>query len=148
MKTITTHIIGSKPTPGSHPGEERIEIVVPFTRAELTQAALDQADQLIAKEDFEIRVIAVQIVPVPLPIDRPPVSSDHWKAAIGGLLCRAPARGEIYLVRDAADVWARFLKPRSVIVIASRKRPWRTQEERLARALRRYGHEVLLIYPR
>ncbi len=125
-----------------------LDVVVPFTTPELTQNALDEADKLAGQLNGRIRVIAIQTVHIALPLDHPPVSSDHLEGRIRKLLSRAPAHGEIYLVRDPEQTWAKLLRARSLIAIASRKRPWRTREERLARMLERNGHEVVLSYPR
>jgi hypothetical protein len=35
------------------------------------------------------------------------------------------------------------LSPRSLVIVGGRKRRWPTAEERLARQLRRNGHEVI-----
>jgi hypothetical protein len=138
---------GSKPTFVESPATKPLEIIVPFTRPDLTQAALDEADRLVGKQNARIRVVAVQVVPTGLPIDRPPVAQNYLKTAIQQMLCRAPVQGEIYLVRNAEHTWARLLPSRSIVMIASHKRWWRTQEERLAQAMRRIGHDVLLVYP-
>ena len=50
----------------------------------------------------------------------------------------------IYLCRDRWQALEQALRPRSVVVIGGRKRWWPTRESRLARRLRRAGHEVIL----
>jgi hypothetical protein len=42
------------------------------------------------------------------------------------------------------ETLAAVLEPHSLIVLGARKRWWPTQEKRLARKLRRAGHEVIL----
>lgn len=122
--------------------------MVPFTTPELTQAALAEADALVRQLDVRIRVIAVQTVPIALDLDHPPIATAHLKKALGALVSSASTRGEIYLVRDPDETWANLLAARSLVVIASRRRPWRTREQKLARLLKSKGHEVLQIFPR
>ena len=50
---------------------------------------------------------------------------------------------ELKRPRDPAETLAAVLKPDSVVVLGGRKRWWPTTEERLARKLRRIGHEVI-----
>jgi acetyl esterase/lipase len=49
----------------------------------------------------------------------------------------------LYLCRDQMETLAAVLEPHSLIVLGGRRRWWPTQEERLARKLRRAGHEVV-----
>jgi hypothetical protein len=45
--------------------------------------------------------------------------------------------------READETIDSVLPPHSVVVIGGRRRWWRSREERLARQLRRRGHDVL-----
>ena len=38
------------------------------------------------------------------------------------------------------------MKPHSTVLVGTRSRLWRTQEEKLAQALAREGHEVVLLH--
>jgi len=50
----------------------------------------------------------------------------------------------LYLCRDSVETVKSALSPRSVVVVGGRKGWWRsTREKRLARKLRRAGHEVI-----
>ena len=49
----------------------------------------------------------------------------------------------IYLCRDRVETLTAVLSPHSLVVIGGRKRWWPTAEKRLARKLRRAGHEVI-----
>jgi hypothetical protein len=49
----------------------------------------------------------------------------------------------IYLCRDRMDALVQMLKPRSLVVVGGRRRWWPTEETRIARRLRRAGHEVI-----
>ena len=122
---------------------ETPEVIIPFTTSRLTRAALDKADQLLLELDVTIRLISVQVVPFSLPIYSPLVSNSFFKIATHHLTSRSSARAELYRTREPESVWASCLKPNSLIVIATPRRLWRTPQEKLARVLRRSGHDVL-----
>jgi hypothetical protein len=47
------------------------------------------------------------------------------------------------LCRDRVETLRKVLKPHSLVVIGGRRSWWPTPENRLARQLRRSGHEVV-----
>jgi hypothetical protein len=49
----------------------------------------------------------------------------------------------VFLCRDRLETLSMVLKPHSLVVVGGRGRWWPTAEERLARRLRRAGHEVI-----
>ena len=49
-----------------------------------------------------------------------------------------------YLCRDRDETLARVLRPHSLVVIGGKKRWWPTAESRMAKRLRKLGHEVVL----
>jgi hypothetical protein len=53
---------------------------------------------------------------------------------------------EIHLARDLSPALIAALKPNSVTVLATKRWPWRTSQEKLAAQVRRAGHEVLVRY--
>jgi len=58
--------------------------------------------------------------------------------------CRVETRVSIYLCRDPLETLRSVLKPHSLVVVGSRKRWWPTAEERLAKKLRHFGHQVVV----
>jgi predicted site-specific integrase-resolvase len=54
----------------------------------------------------------------------------------------------LLLTRDPEQTLLKIMHPGSIVVIASKKRWWRTAEERLQRICERKGHQVALIYSR
>jgi hypothetical protein len=52
----------------------------------------------------------------------------------------------IYLCRDLTETIRQVLKPDSVVIVGGRKCWWPTRERKLAAALRRDGHRVILSY--
>ena len=49
----------------------------------------------------------------------------------------------LYLCRDQTEALRSVLKPHSLVVIGGNRGWWPTREKRLARQLRRAGHEVV-----
>jgi hypothetical protein len=131
---------------GDFQSRETLEAVVPFTTPALTLAALQKADQLLLKLDATIRLISVRVVPFPLALGSPPVSIRFMQLAVRDLATRHSASAELYLTREPATIWESRLRPNSLIVIATPKRFWRTPQEKLARALRRKGHDVFCFF--
>ncbi len=125
----------------SLPGTE-FEIVIPFTNTESANAALEQTGKLAQGLDARVRVIAVRFVPFVLPLECPRVSIDFLKAALEDLSCSYRIGREIYLTRDPEQTWREVLSPGSLIVITPLKHLWFSPEKRLARALKRQGHNV------
>jgi hypothetical protein len=128
-----------------------LDVVVLFTTVDLAAAALKRAEELVLGIKSDIRLICTQIVPYPLPVERPPVNLRH----LGNQLSRASQcaglklEGEIILARDLKTALKTALKPHSIVVLASRRRRlWRTQEEKLKIECEKAGHEVLLSYTR
>jgi hypothetical protein len=61
-------------------------------------------------------------------------------------VCALPVQPQVVLARDLEEGFRFALKPSSTVLVATRRRPWRTAEERLARALARDGHKVALMH--
>jgi hypothetical protein len=132
-----------------HIGEpdHRLEIAVVFTSVPATLGALKEAGALADRLAARITLVVPQIVPYPLPLTSPPVLLEFNERRF--FLIASQSRVEttvrIYLCRDRQEALAAVLKPHSLIVIGGRKRWWPTAERRLARRLRRAGHEVIVV---
>jgi hypothetical protein len=87
-----------------------------------------------------------QIVPYPLPLTSPPVLVDFNERRLRVIAshCRVETRVSIYLCRNPLETLQSVLKPHSLVVVGSRKRWWPTAEKRLAKKLRRFGHQVVV----
>src|SRR5258706_8546422 len=109
-----------------------LDIVVPYTTAELTRLALMKAAELSLEVPSRIRIVRVQRVPFPLQLQEPPVAVDvlreQTEKVARGL--RA-AEIDIILARDAEETLLNALTPNSIIVIAGYTRRWPTHEDRL-----------------
>lgn len=92
-----------------------------------------------------LRLVKVQVVPYPTDVSQSPVYIEFLKKQLEQFESELPAAGEIRLAREFEGGLEGALAPDSVVVLATRKRPWRTRNERLAASLRRGGHRVVLI---
>jgi hypothetical protein len=122
----------------------RLDLVVPFTTPELTRAALEYAERLATGLDAAVRLVRVQVVPFPLPIDQSPVSLEFLTRQMTSM---GVGEGHIDLrfSRDFDAGVEGALTHDSVVVLASKRRPWPTRNERLAAKLRAKGHTVCLM---
>jgi hypothetical protein len=135
-----------RPHPGIEEPGPRLSISVVFTSVELTLAALKRAGTLAASLGARINLLVPQIVPFPLPLESPPVliewSERRFQVLAGVSQVETAVR--IYLCRDRLETLELVLVPRSIVILGARRNWWPSAEKRLARRLRRCGHEVIL----
>lgn len=126
----------------------QLDLVVPFTTPELTQAALLAANRLGAGLDSAIRLVKVQVVPFPLDLRHSPVPVEFLEAQLNKLSGEAPQAGltsEIRFAREMEQGLRSTLRYKSMVVLATKRRPWRTRTERLADSLRHAGYTVIMV---
>jgi hypothetical protein len=125
----------------------RLEVAVVFTSVGPTLRALREASALAERLNSRINLVVPQMVPYPLPLTSPPVLLDFNERRFSVLATQSPVETtvSIYLCRDRWDALQVALKPRSLVVIGGRKGWWLRPEKRLAKQLRRAGHEVVLV---
>jgi hypothetical protein len=125
----------------------KLEITVIFTTFDLTQEAVKNAGALAMRLGARVAVVAAQVVPYPLPLDRPPVPHGFIFRRFEALVDQFPVKTEfrVFLCRDQLQCFKSILSSGSPLVMGIRKRLWPTRDERLARQLRRAGHEVILV---
>ena len=126
-------------------GVAELDLVVPFTTPDLTRVALDAAGRMGAGLDAAVRLVKVQVVPIQLNPEQSPVYLDFLKTQLEQFHSSLPLKGEIRLARDFEPGLTGALRPDSVVILATKKRPWRTRTERLATSLRRSGHKVIVV---
>jgi hypothetical protein len=132
----------------SFEGEDhRLEISVVATSPDAGSAALERAAALTGSLSARITLIVPQIVPFPLPLSSPPVLLDFQESRLRRIASKSPVETvvRIYLCRDPWEVLQTVLMPHSLIVLGSRRK-WRLlrRENRLARRLRKAGHDVIV----
>jgi hypothetical protein len=125
--------------------DQKLNISVVFTSVHSTLVALREAANLANKLDARIMLVVPQVVPYPVPLETPPVLVEFSENRFRVVAAESPVETsvQIYLCRDPFVTLAWVLQPRSIVVIAGRRRWWPTREERLAWHLRRAGYEVL-----
>jgi len=124
----------------------RLNISVIFTSVVSTLAALRQAGELAACLSARITILAPQVVPYPLPLEKPPVLLSWNERRFRLIADESPVQTTVrlYLCRDEIETLKRVLNPKSLVVIGARGGWWPfTREKRMARTLRRAGHEVI-----
>jgi hypothetical protein len=121
-------------------------IVIAYTRPELTKAALRHA-AVCSDLDVHVCLVDVQVVPFPCMFNQPPVDRKFSECRLNDLLQESglPGRGAVVYTRDWLEGFRKVLEPGSLVIIASKKRWWRTREEKLARTLMKAGHDVMFL---
>jgi hypothetical protein len=125
-------------------GTAPLDLVVPFTTPELTRAALKAAERLGLGLHGAIRLLKVQVVPFPL--QQSPVHLGFLKQQLESFHSELPMSAHIVLAREFEPDLIRSLRPGSIVILASKRRLWRTRNESLAASLRRAGHRVILVH--
>ena len=123
----------------------QLNISVVFTTVPSTLAALKKAGALANRLSAHITLIALQVVPHPLPLESPPILLDWNERRFCVIAEQSPVETTVhlYLCREPAATLLGVLSPHSLVVIGGQKRWWPTAESRLASALRSAGHEVI-----
>ena len=127
-----------------------LEVTVVFTKVPATLRALKMAAELAHNLSGRIRLLVPQVVPYPLPLERPAVSAEFSRRRLQTLASQGSidTRVEVWLCRDRSDALCQALKPDALVVIGVRRSWWPAAEKALARKLRRKGHEVILVSAR
>ena len=126
-----------------------LELVVPYTDPVLAREALRRAAALTAGPGSAHAAAggARGTVSRRLPLSghRPTLfwwsNWPRWRSE-----CPLPVTPQVVLARSREDGLRFALNPGSTVLVGTRKRLWRTSEERLARMLAADGHKVVLVH--
>jgi hypothetical protein len=145
IETILVPAAARPAPPSVTEADQKLNIAVVFTSVESTLAALKEAGALANSLGARITLLVPQIVPFPLPLESPPVLLEFNERRFRVIASQSPVETtvRIYLCRDGLETLTKVLIPGSLVVIGGRKRWWPTREKKLARQLRRAGHEVV-----
>jgi len=125
-----------------------LQINVVVTDPVETRAALRAAAELSADLSADIDLVVPQVVPFPLSLRSPSVPPGFLLRQLRELASSAAVDPgiRVYLCRDRAETLLEVLAPHSLVIIggSKRKRWFRADSERLARTLRKNGHQVIL----
>jgi hypothetical protein len=126
--------------------ERQLEIAVVFTSIDLTARVMKEAGLIAHQIGAKITVIVPQVVPWPLQLSTPPILLDFHEAHFRAIANRTgvPTDVRIYLCRDRIPTVEKVIQHGTIVMIGARKRFWPTAERRLAWALRRRGHQVIV----
>jgi hypothetical protein len=146
LERMIAPLTGVPARPFSQETDAKLDISVVITSVDATLTALKEAGNLASSLGARITLFVPQIVPYPLPLTSPPVLVDFNERRLRVIAshCRVETRVSIYLCRDPLETLQSVLKPQSLVVVGSRKSWWPTREKRLARKLRRFGHQVVV----
>jgi hypothetical protein len=123
-------------------------ITVIFTSESFAAAALRAAASLARRLDARVTLLMPEVVPFPVPLDSPALDRRWNEARLQSIaqMSRVATTVHVRLCRDRWELLTDELRPRSLVVVAGRRRTWwRTGEESLARRLSRAGHEVVFV---
>ncbi len=125
-----------------------IEIVVPYTEWSITNSLLQRAGELTAGLNARVTLVAVHTIPYPSTFGCPTAVHAYLVEQLVDLASRCPlsVTPQVVLARGREEGFQYILRPEATVLIGSRKRHWRTSEERLARTLARDGHKVVLVH--
>lgn len=128
-------------------GSRDLPVYVPFTTSDLTRAALTAAVALTRNLGARVSLVAVLIVPFPLPLDGTAVSPSLVERELQTVArdIEVPVDAHVVIARDREEAFHRAILPGSLVVLATKKRWWPTRQARLARLLACAGHSVTLI---
>ena len=135
---------GSSHGPGC---SSEVSVYVPYTTAVLTKAALNAAVALSRSLNAHISLVAVEVVPFPLLLDKPAISPGFLQKELKAVArdVELSVDAHVVIARDREVAYDRAIPPGSLVVLATRKRWWPTSQAKLARLLARAGHSVTLV---
>jgi hypothetical protein len=121
--------------------------VIPYTTPELTRAALRHAG-VCTDLNVHVSLVDIQVVPFSCPLDQPPIDKEFSRRRLCNLFAQTGLLGrtDVLYARDWFEGFRRVLEPQSLVILATKKRWWRTREDKLARALLKAGHQVMLLH--
>jgi hypothetical protein len=123
-----------------------LDVAVIFTKVPETLKALKMAAELAHDLNARIRLLVPQVVPYPLPLEKPAGSQEFHRKRLQTLASHGSidTRIELWLCRDRYDALSRALEPDALVVMGVRPTWWPTAEKALVRKLRRKGYAVIL----
>ena len=143
---LAVHVSAPVSTPEVQNPE--LEVNVVYTRLPGAAKSLDVASGLARGLGARVTVHVAQVIPYPLELKSPQVPVQFAEQQLLAMAGEQPVETNIriYLCRDLTETIRQVLKPGSVVIVGGRKRWWPIREQRLAAALRRDGHRVILSY--
>ena len=125
-----------------------MQFAVIHSERSITAAVLARAADLVSGLHASILLLAVHTVPFPASFASASASHAHLVAEVADLAaeCPLPVTPHVVMARYREEGFRWVLQSESTVLVGARKRPWQTHEERLARALAKDGHKVILLH--
>jgi hypothetical protein len=125
-----------------------MEVVVPYTEWGITEALLKRTAALTAGLNVRLTLVAVNAIPYPAAFPGPTAVQAHLVEQLEALAgqCMLPVQAQVVVARSREEGFRHMMRPDSMVLVGTRKRPWRTAEERLAKMLVNDGHKVALVH--
>jgi hypothetical protein len=122
-----------------------MEVVVLYTSIPETLKALKMAAHFARDLAARIRLLVLEVVPYPLPIDQPDVPLPFTQQRFRTLAESAciETKVDVHLVRDPLKSIESVLEPHSLVVLGGRCPRWPMAQSQLAKLLKRTGHIVV-----
>ena len=127
---------------------EEMEVVVPYTEWAITDALLKRTAALTAGLNVRLTLVAIQTIPYPASFPGPTAVHAHLVEQLEDLAgrCTLPVQAQVVMARSREEGFRYMLRPDSTVLLGTRKRLWRTSEERLAKMFVADGHKVALVH--
>lgn len=125
-----------------------IELAIPYTDSFLAGAVLERAMALSEGLNARVSLVAVHAAPYPLEFGCPSSTHAFLVERLTELAgrCGLPVTAEVIMARSQEEGFRHAFHRSALVLVGSRKRLWRTPEEKLARALARDGRQVVLMH--
>lgn len=122
-----------------------LEVTVLHSNANSTVRAIQQVAGLTKGLGASIRLLVLQVVPYPLPLETPDVPVDFTSEKVAQMLAplNVEVRLEICVGRDKSAMLASAFQPGSVVAVGAGRRWWPNAEKKTGKLLRRLGHQVI-----
>lgn len=133
-------------SPADRNADCRIEVVVLYTTIPGTLESLKRAASLADGLAASIRLLVLTVVPYPLALESPQVSTPfaHRRFTTIASEARVDTVVDIRLGRDWLDMVKAALNPGSLVVMERQRGWWPRSSGRLSKRLARLGHQVVL----
>jgi len=125
-----------------------MQFVVVHTERQVTAAVLQRAAELVSGLNASVLLLAVHTVPFPASFASASSSHAHLVEELADLAteCVLPVTPHVVMARYRDEGYRYLLRDESTVLVGTRRRPWQTQEERLAHQLAKDGHKVILFH--
>ena len=149
----SVHARGEVGVPLLHVDDEQSGVLVftiLFTTVTDTLMVLHDMSRLLSQLRARIQIFVAYVIPYPLPIDKRTFNPDIRMRKLITLCKQMPitTRIDIWLCRDMLQCVHDGLTSRSVVLIGGRRSWWPLSfENRVARQLKKDGHEVIFVAP-